>query len=218
MLGDVTLVSITGVGTDAAHAAMRRCIEHLDFGRAVLIATTPPTSLDKRIEWRPAPPMSLRQYNHFVLKDLHTHIATSHALIVQADGFVLNPDRWEGSWLDFDYIGAPWPEFVRVGKYQIDLPNRVGNGGFSLRSKRLLQMTAPIDLTTLHYPTGSEDLITAHLLHDYLTGRGIRFADIETAARFSIEYPISPNHRLATTFGFHGKLHLEEMAGQLTVK
>lgn len=211
MLADVTLVSITGVNTDAAHEAMQRSMEHLTFGRALLIATTPPSNLDRRIEWRQIPPMNLRQYSYFVLKQLHRHISTSHALIVQADGFVLNPELWDNSWLAFDYIGAPWPEFVLIGKFQINLTNRVGNGGFSLRSKRLLEMTAPVDMESLRFPTVAEDMITAHLLHGYLTKRGMRFADIETASRFSVEYPLSADHTLATTFGFHGKRHLAQV-------
>lgn len=97
--------------------------------------------------------MDIREYSRFVLQDLHTYIETSHVLIVQADGFVLNPGLWNPGWLDYDYVGAPWPETLRVGKYVIPLANRVGNGGFSLRSRRLLKMTAPIDLSTLRFPT-----------------------------------------------------------------
>ena len=37
------------------------------------------------------------------------HIQTSHCLLIQSDGFVLFPDKWDDSWLDYDYIGAPWP-------------------------------------------------------------------------------------------------------------
>lgn len=217
MLDNVTIVSITGVNTDAAHAAMQRSMERMDFGRALLISTDPPSVPDSRIEWRQIPPMSLRQYNYFVLKGLHRHIETSHALIVQADGYITNPELWDNSWLDYDYIGAPWPTSLLIGRYKIELHNRVGNGGFSLRSKRLLEMTSPIDMATLRFPSNNEDVITAHLLYGYLTQRGIRFADIETAARFSIEYQLSADHRLGTTFGFHGKEHLEALLSQSTV-
>lgn len=183
-------------------------MESLRFGNAILLSVSPPADPDSRIEWRQIPPMTKLDYSRFVLKELHHHIATPHALIVQADGFVLRPDLWEDGWLQFDYIGAPWPPQLRVGKYVLEPCCRVGNGGFSLRSKRLLEMTSPIDMSTLHFPSVSEDLVICHVLHDYLTGRGIRFADIDTAARFAIEAPVSSTHRLGECFGFHGRRHL----------
>lgn len=211
-LDAVTIVSVTGVHIDDAHAALQRSLTELPFRRALLIASTAPSYPDPRIEWIGIPPMSLNEYSRFILQDLHRHIETTHALIIQADGFVLNPERWNPAWLEFDYIGAPWREQLRVGPYIIPLPNRVGNGGFSLRSRRLLQMVAPIDLSTLRYPTRAEDMIICHLLHDYLVERGMRFADMETAASFSIENPKATfGQTLDTVFGFHGLHFLPEV-------
>jgi hypothetical protein len=154
--------------------------------------------------------MNYSGYSRFMLKELHSYITTSHALIVQADGYVINPDRWNPDWLQLDYIGAPFPPYINTSKYSIELKNRVGNGGFSLRSRRILQLVSPIQLETLRYPTVNEDMIICHLLHDYLVSKGIRFADIETAADFSIdERPFG--RTLATTFGFHGKHNLLEL-------
>jgi len=211
-LSDVTLVSVTGVNVDATQQAMRQCLRGLRFARSLLIASAPPTTPDPRIEYIPIGPMDYAGYSRFMLKDLHGYVATSHALIVQADGFVLNPERWNPDWLRFDYIGAPFPPYIRVGKYSIEMKNRVGNGGFSLRSRQLLQLVAPIDLATLRYPTVNEDMIVCHLLHDYLVGKGMRFSDVETAADFAIdERPFG--RTLATTFGFHGKHNLLALQG-----
>lgn len=206
-LSDVTLVSVTGVDVDATHAAMLRCLDGISFGQAVLIAPDAPNSADDRIEYRRTGAMDYHGYSRFILKDLVSHISTSHALIVQADGFVLNPGRWNRDWLQFDYIGSPFPSSVRVGPYSIEMPNRVGNGGFSLRSRRLLEAVSPIRLETMRYPTKNEDMVICHLLYDYLVSKGMRFADIETAADFAID-GVSLGRTLATTFGFHGKHHL----------
>jgi hypothetical protein len=206
-LSDVTLVSVTGVDSDATLYAMQRCLSGLRFARAILIASAPPSTLDPRVEYIRIGPMNYAGYSRFILKELHNYITTSHALVVQADGFVINADRWNPDWLRFDYIGAPFPPVIKVGKYDIELTNRVGNGGFSLRSRRLLQLVSEIKLETLRYPTINEDMIVCHLLHDYLVGKGSRFADIETAADFSIdERPFG--RTFATTFGFHGKHNL----------
>jgi hypothetical protein len=52
-------------------------------------------------------------------------------LLVQWDGYVCNPDAWDPAFLDCDYIGAKW--------FWHNDAMRVGNGGFSLRSRRLLE-------------------------------------------------------------------------------
>ena len=212
-IDDVTLVSVTGVMVDAAQRALQRSMKNLSFAKTLLFASEPPSALDARVEWIAIPPMNLREYSRFILQDLHRHIHTSHVLIVQADGFVINPERWDPAWLGYDYIGAPWPEEVMAGPYRIRLKNRVGNGGFSLRSRRLLELSAPIDLSTLRFPTRNEDMIICHVLHDYLTVQGIRFADTETAARFSIESDKSSfGQTLTTSFGFHGRDYLARLS------
>lgn len=212
-LPDVTLVSITSVNVDAAYHAMLHCMEGLTFGAAKLICNEAPERLDTRIAWTKTAPMTKNEYSAFVLKELHRHIETSHTLIVQPDGYVLNPERWNPDWLAYDYIGAPWGMVVKAGAYQIPLKkNRVGNGGFSLRSKRLLELTSPINLSTLVFPTRGEDLITCHVLYDYLTERGIRFAPLEVAAAFSIENERHTfGQTLETAFGFHGQFFMARL-------
>ena len=63
--------------------------------------------------------MDLEGYSEFVIRELHKYVDTSHCLLVQWDGYVLNPKSWLPQFLDYDYIGAPWNG------------NVVGNGGFS---------------------------------------------------------------------------------------
>jgi len=131
---------------------------------------------------------SIGGYNEFMMKRLDPHIKTDFALIIQWDGFVLNPANWQAVFFEYDYIGAVWP-WMPTG-YQ------VGNGGFSLRSKRLLQALQDPRVVS-HHP---EDLATCqtyrHLLErDF----GIRFAPPEVADQFSFE-----RHPHSGSFGFHG--------------
>lgn len=212
---DITLATVAGVNVDAAQHALQRSLSGMQFDRVLLIASVPPTTADPRIEYIPIPPLSLRGYNIFMLTRFHQYVETAHALTVHPDGFVLNPEQWSSRWLEYDYIGAPWPEQLKAGTYTIDLVNRVGNSGFVLRSKKLLEAVAPIDLSTLRFPSILDDLITCHLLYNYLTERGIRFADVETAAAFSIESPMASfGHTIATSFGFHGKHYLAEVVAR----
>ncbi len=124
-----------------------------------------------------------------MIKELAPHVDTDFALLVQWDGFVVNADAWSDDFLDYDYIGAKWI-------FHTDGHN-VGNGGFSLRSRRLLEA-----LRDPHVVPGAvEDDAICRTYRTYLEAtHGIRFAPEAVADRFSFEasYWTSP------PFGFHG--------------
>ena len=209
-LPGVTLVSVTSVDVERTHSAVVRCANLADFGAVKLLCSSPPKAPDPRVQVVPIPPLDFRGYSRFVFEKLDGHVDTEHCLVVQADGFILDPARWSDEFLGYDYIGAPWPEFLTSnvrGSEVVRLDrNRVGNGGFSLRSKKLLRTTAGIPFDTLRYPIMSEDLLICHYLYDVIGAMGIRFAPPELAARFSIESTLGLyGQALGTVFGFHGK-------------
>jgi hypothetical protein len=45
------------------------------------------------------------------------------------------------------------------------------------------------------------------VVRSQLEERGIRFAPVELARKFSVEIPIDENHILKNSCGFHGKRH-----------
>lgn len=133
-------------------------------------------------------------YSRFVMKDLHKYIQTPYVLIVQWDGFILDARRWTNEYLAYDYIGARWKSFN-------DEAN-VGNGGFSLRSRRLLQATADAEITQVH----PEDVHLCRTYRPLLQQRyGISYAPQALADRFSVEW-VASSAELSDpvlTFGFH---------------
>lgn len=132
-------------------------------------------------------------YSTFVMKTLYKHITTTHVLIIQHDGYVLNGDCWDEGWKRYDYIGAPWnyPDTERC----------VGNGGFSLRSIRLL---TDIGMDDFIVPTDLEDDCICRLYGDYLERKyDIEFAPISVADKFSFEL----REPYQKTFGFHAYFH-----------
>ena len=88
--------------------------------------------------------------------------------------------------------------------------NLVGNGGFSLRSRKLVEITSKIDFDSLKFPIKNEDVIICHYLYKEMLKNGIRFAPPEIASQFSME---NEHHLYGqdvnTVFGFHGK-HLRD--------
>lgn len=190
----VTLVAVTSVALPATMAALGRSLAEVAFGHALLLSDQmPPGLAGSGIEWRRIDPLRSRaDYSRFMLQQLCHHIETSHALVVQWDGFVRNGQAWRDEFCNFDYIGAPWPQYN--DNY------RVGNGGFSLRSRKLLCVTDAI---------GDDDepedsaICRTHRLQ--LEKRyGLRFADVDTAARFSYERGASTGDQ----FGFHGVFNM----------
>jgi len=131
---------------------------------------------------------SIEGYNEFMMKRLISYIETDFALIVQWDGFVLNPANWMPAFLEYDYIGAVWP--WQPPAFQ------VGNGGFSLRSKKLLQALQDPRVVS-HQP---EDLAICQTYRHLLEREfDIHFAPPKLADRFSFE-----RHPHQRSFGFHG--------------
>jgi hypothetical protein len=138
---------------------------------------------------------SVEAYNALIVKRLPEDLRCDHALVMQFDGFILNPDQWAPLFLTYDYIGAPWPHHTG---------HTVGNGGFSLRSRRLVEAVAAIGYPDLSV---AEDLHICRTLRPELEATGIRFPSPDIAAHFSFEYPNVP----WPTFGFHGVFHLADV-------
>ena len=207
-LDQVTLVSVTSVDLPATELAMMISTHDIHFGEVKLLTSEEFIPQDPHIQVVKIPKLDFEGYSRFILNDLHGFIDTDYCLVIQADGFVLNAHKWQDQFLGYDYIGAPWPKVLALGggDQMLYLKNQVGNGGFSLRSKKLLLETSRINLEKLDTPTKSEDLIICHFLFEEMIKSGMKFPSPALAAQFSIEsQDASYGHNPNTSFGFHGK-------------
>ncbi len=188
----VTLVCADTANHALALRALEKSREGTRYGRTLFLTDAVPQDVrvPEGIEVACIAPLASRDaYSRFVLKSLAGHVETSHALLVQWDGYAVNPAAWDPAFLDCDYIGAKWYW------YEDDL--RVGNGGFSLRSRKLLDALQDPRIVL----TDVEDVTIGRTFRRLLEGEhGIRFASEALADRFSFEaaYPIG------RPFGFHG--------------
>ncbi len=189
-LANVTLIGVDCVDIDRLIQAADICELGLSFEAVKLLSSIP--SSDPRVFSIPAI-RSVKEYSEFCITSMAAYVDTEFALIFQYDGFVLNPNAWSDEFLEYDYIGAPWYHLRGL---------RVGNGGFSLRSKRLLDSMAG------HYKTiggtvHPEDVWICKTARPTLEAVGMRFAPETVAACFSKE----GDHRCVSwngEFGFHG--------------
>ena len=193
-LPDVTLVCVDTREPAFAMSAMRRTMSGIRFGDAVLFTEAariaqPPDGIrivDVRVD-------NIEAYSQFMLRGLAAPTRTSHVLVVQWDGFVTRPQQWTPEFLQCDYVGARWHDKPRE--------QSVGNGGFSLRSRRLLLALEDPRIRITH----PEDICICVENRELLEREhGIRIAPPPLAERFSYERraPAQP------TFGFHGLFNL----------
>jgi Protein of unknown function (DUF5672) len=195
-LDQVTLLCIETRSPDLAIFAIQKCIANIKFQKVVLVTDLKiPYNYPKGIELTQAPDIrTTSDYSKYLLSDLEHLIEGTHVLVMQWDSFVINPELWEPIFLEYDYIGAPWPHHPKTP---------VGNGGFSLRSLKLIQALKDPRVTKRHPEDQSICIDNKLLLEDKL---GIKFAPVELAEKFSFERGVWRN-----SFGFHGLFNFSKI-------
>jgi len=203
-LAQVTLCAVDTRSPALAAQSLLHSMRHVAFARGYLFTSGwLPTVVLPGIDIVQIEPLrSGADYSQFVLRQLPGYIRTSHVLITQWDGFVIHPEAWTDEFLVHDYVGAVWPDEPAE--------HSVGNGGFSLRSRRF--MAAGLDpRITQHHP---EDLVMCRDQRDFLQRtHGVSFAPPQLARRFAYENE-SPQ---GITFGFHGPYNLPSVLDESTL-
>lgn len=144
---------------------------------------------------------SIKEYSIFMVKELANYFDSEFVLVAQWDGFIWDPTLWEDEFLAYDYIGAPWTADTPMLGDHINPPHfRVGNGGFSIRSKRLQDFLRDDPNIVLHK---NEDIAICQLNRAYLEKCGFTFAPYDVAERFSLE-----NGPMVKRFGAHARIKL----------
>jgi hypothetical protein len=238
----ITIVSVTGLG-DARGAgySLEHCLRQMPGARAVLFSPIVPAGLSANVRHRVIAPLNYHEYSWFMMFALWRFIETEYVLIVQEDGWILDIANWCDEYLNYDYIGAP----IHLGR--VDTPehiywmrafswyehvNRAGsvvmpvlNGGFSLRSRRMLRAlidhpevrveipppqiheTEPIRMGWFNNLLNEDVQLTA-ALRPQLERLGFRYAPLDVSIRFALE-DVAPFHTgvhadASRLFGLHG--------------
>ena len=197
-LNNVTLACIDDVDPVMAKMIMQSLSARIDFAETMLFSSKSEDCVNHKINSIG----SLKDYSVFAVKEMHKYINSDFLMIIQRDGYPINLDAWDNEFLDYDYIGEPWnwiPQNNRAGICPVG--KCVGNGGFSIRSKKLMVIASEYDYDGSQ---GDEDEYLCRVISDELKSRGVKFAPTELASYFSIE-----NFPYNNQFGFHGPYTLE---------
>ena len=147
-LKNVTLIALTSIKLEKTIKALEQSCRGINFGSVKLVSDERPENLPDFIKHEVCPKMSnIDEWNYGAIYELPKHVDTEFAMLIHDDGFVVNPESWKEEFLEYDYIGAPYPLPQDNFSYR-DIKGdliRVGNS-VSLRSKRLLDLPIKLNL------------------------------------------------------------------------
>lgn len=192
-LPSVTLMCIDCINTKRAINVLEKCKALINFGE-VKFLTSLETDYQHAVKIMPL--NTLVAYSVFMVSECYKYFDTKHVLIVQRDGWILNVSAWNDHWLSYDYIA---PLFIQEDK--------VGAGGFSLRSKAIMKEMAnrfpkwngtQEHADIIQAQKGCyEDGVLSHM-------KGFNIAPKEHAKYFAQGGNPNPEYYHDYPFGFHG--------------
>lgn len=204
-LENVTLIAFTSVNIPQTIKALEYSCRGIKFGAVKLVSDIKPDNLPDYMTHEYTDKMSnIDEWNYATIYKLGKHIDTEFAMLIHADGFIVNTDSWRDEFLDYDYIGAPFPLPTDDFSYR-DINGdiiRVGNS-VSIRSKRLIDLPVKINLEwkPFHGYYNEDGFICVNYRHVYKE-HGMKFAELEIAKYFSHESMI-PEIVGIKPFAFH---------------
>ena len=207
-LNDITLVAVASTKIKQTIDALNYSTQSINFAEVCLITheninTSTKINVKKIEELK-----SIKDWSKFIIFDLRNFISTKYILLVHWDGFVVNPRLWRNEFLQYDFIGSPWPKFKKIFPQLAErFPEdkyRVGNS-VSIRSKKFLEIPTKINLnwnidgkiSNFH-----EDGYVCIQKRSELEKNGIVFAPFDLACNFGREYTFAENKEIQP-FIFH---------------
>lgn len=203
-LSTVTLIAVATRNVEATVKAMEYSCKGINFGAKVLISPYCPVN-SINLKWFHVEPFAtIDQWNEYIVYNLWRHFDTDYCMLVHADGFIVNSDKWQDKWLEWDYCGAPWDiacaYAIQGGRNQ---PlSRVGNS-VGLRSRKLCKLPTDINLQWKRFNNDSnEDTFLSCHNRVLLEEHGMKFMPFEEAIYFGRETPL-PENEYIEPFCFH---------------
>jgi hypothetical protein len=204
--GSITIFALTSRNLSQHVAAINHTMQALGRPCERLIICPARPAVDNGFRWENHAIFSdwkyPESYNLFMIKMLADFIHTDFVITIHDDGYGRHRERWTDDFLSYDYIGAPWPSEWELGGY------RVGNGGFSMRSRQLLELCRVGPDVDDQIP---EDVHICRTHREFFDQHKCFYAPVDLAIEFSIEYGLSeyPGRTARDSFGFHGRHNLD---------
>lgn len=226
-LRNVTLLGVDCVTPIKTLRSFNRTLRHCSFADVVLATDTDINDVNELKRETPQVRIVHRKQSNLVIEypcfadgnniitgkvvkdyEIDVHVApsectdTDYVLFQEWDACVINPSAWTGEFFEFDYIGAPWKHNKYAG---ISSSNSVGNGGFSLKSRKWCSIVAEY---ARNYDWSNKPMVSdawaCREMRKTFEELGLVYATEGVARKFSCE-----NLPYVGQFGFHGKFTIE---------
>jgi hypothetical protein len=195
-LDNITLVTIGSKNISETKKALNICNKQANFHSTFFFTEKQNHCTNDSIRYISIDPITnWREYQSFRIIDFPniflSLLETDFFLIVEWDGFVVNPDAWSNVFYDYDYIGAPLPNCWK---------NICGNGGFTLRSKKFLTTQKEIGKLFSRNRWCPEDIYLSFVKRKTFESAGCKYAPTDIAYKFATE---NGEYKKYQSFGFH---------------
>lgn len=198
-LSNLALIVVGSTRIEETKKAIYYCQSQCSFGITLYLTEIKNHDISNSIQYIAIDSiLSKFLYQIFIIKDFprivlpYLNSNITHALMINWDGFVVNPQSWNKDFLNYDYIGAPWPW----------IKNMCGNGGFCLKSKKFLEcqyimLDRNQNINVEHIP---EDIFLSINYRENFENMKCLYSDASVGYKFSTEYGGYNSHN---SFGFH---------------
>jgi len=197
MLKDLTIVAIDSLNYNATALALDKTREIFPEADVITFSDKPFYDYGRFYQ---TSKFDAIEHSRICLHEVGDKLETNYVMFIQYDGFPVNKEAWNPEFLNYDFVGAPIKQ--DTNSWAFNNENFViGNGGFSLRTKKLMMLTKHMEQIFIPgNDTGwLEDLLITKVHREELEELGIKFPSIEIGHQFSRgELPGNPD-----TFGFH---------------
>lgn len=200
--------------------------KNLNFGEKIIYTFEYPTIDPGDFKIKKIDEIPFDKFNDFILKNYSNLFNTDYAINFHSDGFIQNQNKWDENFLKYDFIGAPLNLNINNTSKFI-----VGNGGFSLRSKKLCNKISEL-YNNNYYPKNldifpgynidinfikklpkifsNEDVYISLFCNNILLENNFKISDFNNASKFSTEHFSLINNKIEkfsnsmiNSFGFH---------------
>ena len=101
-LPEVTLICVSCINFEQTLYAFKKSMQGINFGDVKLVSDQDRPEFEQHgIKVEKCPKISsIDEYSHYMIFDLYKHVDTTHCIVIQGDGFIINPDKCTYTWSD----------------------------------------------------------------------------------------------------------------------
>jgi hypothetical protein len=196
-LPTVTLLCVETVMHEMARITLADMMSKVNFAEVVIHSDKPELIPIPGARYVTVPNWPEKiQCGRYCYNESPQSVNTPHMLFVEWDGCIRDVNAWEPGFLDYDYVGAPWPG--RAAGQWDPKGLSVGNGGFTLWSRKLMDEVR----RNSHWGIGTDVDIACKYRPSLEKQCSAKWAPEEVAYRFSFEHG-TEQRRAQTSFGTH---------------